>query len=86
MDAAGEVTGTLSARTLGGVGERSRCDLAVGGWIPATGSRNTAAGAMPVRANDSNGLRRFDSNGLRRFLGAVGTGFTDADRRRLQHA
>jgi hypothetical protein len=60
----GEVTGTVSARTVDGVGDGPACDVVVGGWIPATESRGTPTDCYA-------------------FWAPLGTGFTDADHRRV---
>jgi bifunctional non-homologous end joining protein LigD len=54
---------------------RKRAEVVVGGWLPASRSRGTAVGALLVGA--------YDADGNLTFLGAVGTGFTAAERRRL---
>jgi bifunctional non-homologous end joining protein LigD len=66
-------------------GKRSRCwlkvknvrreDVVVGGWLPGDGRRRDRIGALLVGVPDDGRLR---------YAGRVGTGFTDAELRRLQ--
>jgi bifunctional non-homologous end joining protein LigD len=66
-------------------GRRSRCwlkvknvrreDVVVGGWLPGEGRRRERIGALLVGVPDDGRLR---------YAGRVGTGFTDAELRRLQ--
>ncbi|HYY44688.1 MAG TPA: non-homologous end-joining DNA ligase [Actinomycetota bacterium] len=52
----------------------SVADVVVGGWSQGEGSRSSTLGALLVGAYDTEGLH---------FLGAVGTGFSDQELRRL---
>lgn len=54
----------------------SRDEFVVGGWLPGDGRRAGGVGALLL------GLPTSD--GRLRFVGGVGTGFTDAELRRLQ--
>jgi bifunctional non-homologous end joining protein LigD len=49
-------------------------ELVIGGWLPGKGTRANAIGSLLVGYNDDDGLR---------YAGRVGTGFTEADLRRL---
>ncbi|HVF32360.1 MAG TPA: non-homologous end-joining DNA ligase [Acidimicrobiales bacterium] len=51
-----------------------RQELVVGGWLPGAGNRTGRIGALLVGYHDEAGLR---------FAGKVGTGFSDAELRRL---
>jgi bifunctional non-homologous end joining protein LigD len=50
-------------------------ELVVGGWLPGEGNRTGALGALLVGHYDDRGLR---------YAGRVGTGFNEAELRRLQ--
>jgi bifunctional non-homologous end joining protein LigD len=50
-------------------------ELVVGGWLPGEGNRTGSLGALLVGHHDETGLR---------YAGRVGTGFPEAERRRLQ--
>lgn len=50
-------------------------ELVVGGWLPGEGNRTGSLGSLLVGHHDEEGLR---------YAGRVGTGFTEAERRRLQ--
>ncbi len=52
----------------------NRQELVVGGWLPGQGQRRTQIGALLVGYHDARGLR---------FAGRVGTGFGEAELRRL---
>jgi bifunctional non-homologous end joining protein LigD len=52
--------------------------MVVGGWIPGEGSRGGRLGALLVGYHD-----RAGDGGPLRFAGRVGTGFTEAELRRL---
>ncbi|MEX2659924.1 MAG: non-homologous end-joining DNA ligase [Acidimicrobiales bacterium] len=54
----------------------SRDDFVVGGWLPGAGRRSSGIGALLL------GVPLPD--GRLRFVGGVGTGFTDAEMRRLE--
>ena len=56
-----------------------RQELVVGGWLPGSGNRTGRIGALLVGYHDPEGP---DGGGLR-FAGKVGTGFSDAELRRL---
>jgi bifunctional non-homologous end joining protein LigD len=51
-----------------------RQEVVVGGWLPGAGNRTGRIGALLVGYHDDQGLR---------FAGKVGTGFSDAELRRL---
>jgi bifunctional non-homologous end joining protein LigD len=50
-------------------------ELVVGGWLPGEGNRTGTLGALLVGHHDDTGLR---------YAGRVGTGFNEAELRRLQ--
>jgi bifunctional non-homologous end joining protein LigD len=50
-------------------------ELVVGGWLPGEGNRTGSLGALLVGYHDDTGLR---------YAGRVGTGFNEAELRRLQ--
>ncbi len=54
-----------------------RQELVIGGWLPGSGNRDGRIGALLAGYHDDDGLR---------FAGKVGTGFTDAELRRLMEA
>lgn len=54
---------------------RRRAELVVGGWLPASGSRGAAVGALLLGAHAPDGSLVY--------VGGVGTGFSANDRRRL---
>ena len=58
---------------------RSEQELVVGGWLPGEGNRSGRIGALLVGYHD-----RAGDGGPLRFAGRVGTGFTDAELRRLE--
>ena len=68
------------------IGRRSRCwikvknfarqEVVVGGWLPGQGNRENRLGALLAGY--------YDDEGRLRYAGRVGTGFTDAELRRLQ--
>jgi len=58
---------------------RHQQELVVGGWLPGEGNRSGRIGALLVGYHDEAG----DGRPLR-FAGRVGTGFTDAELRRLE--
>jgi len=53
-----------------------RLDVTIGGWLPGTGSRRGSFGALLVGCRD-------DHDTPLRYAGRVGTGFDDAELRRL---
>jgi bifunctional non-homologous end joining protein LigD len=57
---------------------RRRQEMVVGGWVPGEGNRSGRIGAILVGYHDAPG-----DGGPLRFAGRVGTGFTDAELRRL---
>ena len=67
------------------IGRRSRCwikvknfarqEVVVGGWLPGQGNRENRLGALLAGY--------YDDEGQLRYAGRVGTGFTDAELRRL---
>ncbi len=56
---------------------RLRQEMVVGGWLPGAGNRTGRIGALLVGYHDTPGDGRLT------FAGRVGTGFTDAELRRL---
>jgi bifunctional non-homologous end joining protein LigD len=58
---------------------RRRQEMVVGGWIPGEGNRTGRIGALLV------GYHEAPGTGPLTFAGRVGTGFTDAELRRLAH-
>lgn len=58
---------------------RPQQEMVVGGWLPGEGNRTGRIGALLVGYHDRAGDR-----GPLRFAGRVGTGFTDAELRRLE--
>jgi bifunctional non-homologous end joining protein LigD len=52
-----------------------RADAVIGGWLPGDGGRAGRLGALALGVYDGDELR---------FAGKVGTGFTDAELKRLQ--
>ncbi|MFP5256207.1 MAG: non-homologous end-joining DNA ligase [Acidimicrobiia bacterium] len=60
---------------------RPRQELVVGGWVPGEGNRTGRIGALLVGYHE-----RAGDGGPLRFAGRVGTGFTDAELRRLERA
>jgi bifunctional non-homologous end joining protein LigD len=56
---------------------RRRQEMVVGGWVPGEGNRTGRIGALLVGYHDAPG------DGPLTFAGRVGTGFTDAELRRL---
>jgi len=58
---------------------RPQQELVVGGWLPGEGNRSGRIGALLVGYHD-----RAGDGGPLRFAGRVGTGFTDAELRRLE--
>ena len=60
---------------------RQQQELVVGGWLPGEGNRGGRIGALLVGYHD-----RAGDGGPLRFAGRVGTGFTDAELRRLEGA
>lgn len=58
---------------------RPRQELVIGGWLPGEGNRSGRIGALLVGYHD-----RAGDGGPLRFAGRVGTGFTDAELRRLE--
>lgn len=57
---------------------RRRQEMVVGGWLPGEGTRGGRIGALLVGYHDHAG-----DGGPLRFAGRVGTGFTEAELRRL---
>jgi bifunctional non-homologous end joining protein LigD len=53
-----------------------RTDVVIGGWLKGDGGRAGRLGALAMGA--------YDEEGELRFVGKVGTGFTDAELKRLQ--
>lgn len=58
---------------------RQQQELVVGGWVPGEGSRAGRIGALLLGYHDAPG-----TGGPLRFAGRVGTGFTEAELRRLE--
>lgn len=54
-----------------------RQELVIGGWLPGAGARQGAVGSLLVGHHDAG------VPGVLRYAGRVGTGFTDAELRRL---
>ncbi|MGI9119764.1 MAG: non-homologous end-joining DNA ligase [Acidimicrobiales bacterium] len=55
----------------------ARDEFVVGGWLPGEGGREGSVGSLLLGVPDANGALVF--------VGAVGTGFTDVELRRLSH-